>query len=77
VDNVTVKYSFSKNTGKFTLVITDDAGKVVQKQEFSNALAGQWQQTINLANLKGGIYFIQLQGLPGEKVPAIKLLKVK
>ncbi|HEX9512009.1 MAG TPA: T9SS type A sorting domain-containing protein [Puia sp.] len=77
VDNVTVKFGFRQNVGRFTLVVTDDAGRVVQKQEFNNAVAGQWQQTLNLGNLTRGVYFIQLYGLPGKKAQSIKLVKVK
>ena len=77
VDNVTVKYTFKQNVGKFTLAITDDAGRIVQKQEFNNVLAGAWQQTLNLGNLTRGAYFIQLVGLSGDKAQPIKLVKVK
>jgi len=77
VDNVTVKFGFRQNVGRFTLVVTDDAGRIVQKQEFNNAVAGQWQQTLNLGNLTRGVYFIQLVGLPGEKAQSIKLVKTK
>jgi hypothetical protein len=77
VDNVTVKVTFKQNVGKFTVAITDDAGRIVQKQEFNNVLAGAWQQTLNLDNLTRGVYFIQLVGLSGDKAQPIKLVKVK
>ncbi|HTI09475.1 MAG TPA: PA14 domain-containing protein [Puia sp.] len=77
VDNVTVKMAFKHNVGKFTLAITDDAGRIVQKQEFNNGYAGQWQQTLNLGNLTRGVYFIQLVGLPEEKAQPVKLVKMK
>jgi hypothetical protein len=76
VDNVTVKFDFQQNVGKFTLVITDAAGKVMQKHEFSNVPAGTWQKTLNLSNLTRGVYFIQIYGLD-EKVKSFKLVKMK
>ncbi len=77
VDNVTVKFDFQQNVAKFTLAITDASGKIVQKQEFSNVPAGNWQKILNLSNLTQGVYFIQLYGLSDEKVKSFKLVKVR
>ena len=77
-DNVTVKFDFQQNVSKFTLVIADISGTIVQKQEFSNVPAGPWVQTLNTSGLGNGTYFIRVLGLPaGQAVETFKVVKVK
>jgi hypothetical protein len=77
VDNVNVQLDLSEGVGKFTLVVVDVAGRVLQKQEFSNVPAGFWQYQLNLGSLNKGVYFIQVYGLPGNKPESFRLVKVK
>jgi hypothetical protein len=78
VDNVTVGFDFKQNVGKFAVVITDAAGRVVRREEFANGLAGRWQQTLNLSNLSRGTYFIQVLGTGiTEAVQSFKMVKVR
>jgi hypothetical protein len=77
VDNVTVNFDFQQNVAKFTLVVVDVAGRILQKQEFNSIPAGFWQHNLNLGNLNKGVYFIQGYGLPGDKPASFRLVKVK
>jgi hypothetical protein len=77
VDNVTVNFDFQQNVGKFTLVVVDVAGRILQKQEFNNIPAGTWYHELNLSNLNKGVYFIQAYGLPGDKPESFRVVKVK
>jgi predicted esterase len=78
VDNVTVKFDLQQNVSKFTLVIADVSGRIVQKQEFSDVPAGPWVQTLNLSSLGTGTYYVKVLGLPaGQAVETFKVVKVK
>jgi large repetitive protein len=77
VDNVTVSMDFKQDVSKFTVVLVDVAGRIVQRNEFDHAPAGRWQQTINLSNLPRGSYFMQVMGVFGESVKSFKLVKIK
>jgi PA14 domain/Secretion system C-terminal sorting domain/Fibronectin type III domain len=78
VDNVTVKFDLTQNVSKFTLVIADASGRIVQKQEFSDVPAGPWVQTLNTSSLGTGTYYVKVLGLPaGQAVETFKVVKVK
>jgi predicted esterase len=76
VDNVVVSLNLTQAAGKFTLVVVDAAGRIMQKQEFSGVPAGMWQQTLNFSGLTKGIYFIQVYGLPDGKTRSFQMVKV-
>jgi len=76
VDNVVVSLSLAQAADKFTLVVVDAAGRIMQKQEFSGVPAGMWQQTLNFSRLTKGIYFIQVYGLPDGKTRSFQMVKV-
>jgi predicted esterase len=75
-DNVIVSMNLAQAADKFTLVVVDGGGRIIQKQEFSGVPAGAWQQTLNFSRLTKGIYFIQLYGLPDGKRRSFQMVKV-
>ncbi|MGN6438463.1 MAG: PA14 domain-containing protein, partial [Agriterribacter sp.] len=78
-DDLTIKLSLSKNVSKLVVRITDINGKAVFVRELSGLTRGQWKQSlgVNGSHLLPGIYFIQIQGIPGETIPPIKVLKTR
>ena len=76
VDNVVVSLNLAQAADKFTLVVVDAAGRIMQRQEFSGVPAGTWQQTLNFSRLTKGIYFIQVYGLPDGKTRSFQMVKV-
>jgi len=76
VDNVVVSLDLAQAADKFTLVVADAEGRIMQKQEFSGVPAGMWQQTLNFSGLSKGIYFIQVYGLPDGKTRSFRMVKV-
>ncbi len=76
VDDIILKVNFTKNIGKFNVVVTDMAGRTIHANEFNDIKRGVWQQKIGLNGkaLKNGIYLIQVL-IPGEKATTIKVIK--
>ncbi|WP_431214311.1 fibronectin type III domain-containing protein [Puia sp. P3] len=76
IDNVVVTLDLAQGADKFTLVVVDGGGRIMQKQEFSGVPAGTWQQTLNFSRLTKGVYFVQVYGLPGGKTRTVQMVKV-
>ncbi|MGN6533114.1 MAG: T9SS type A sorting domain-containing protein, partial [Ginsengibacter sp.] len=76
IDDINLKVNFTKNISKFSVSVTDMAGKTIHTNQFSNIPAGLWQNKIGLKgrSLKSGIYLIHIV-VPGEKPRTIKVIK--
>lgn len=78
-DDVMIKLNLAKSASKVVIKVTDMSGKVVMLKEVANLPKGVWQQSSGLStkNLAPGIYIIQVQGLDGEILPPVRILKTK
>lgn len=78
-DDLTIKLSLSKNVPKLVIRITDMNGKAVFVKELSGLARGEWKQSlgVNGSYFVPGVYFIQIQGIPGEIIPPVKVLKTR
>ncbi|MBS1606367.1 MAG: T9SS type A sorting domain-containing protein, partial [Bacteroidetes bacterium] len=76
VDNIVVSLGLSKAADKFTLILVDVAGRIMQKREFSGVPTGTWQQTLNLSRLTKGVYLIRVLGLPDGMARSFRIVKV-
>jgi hypothetical protein len=78
-DAVTVQLAVADNLAILSVKITDLSGRVISLQRYRNIPAGIWQQRISLQGLalNPGTYFIQLDGVPGQRAQTVKILKIK
>jgi large repetitive protein len=78
-DDLMVKMSLANNVSKLVIKVTDASGRTVLTREFSNVQKGSWLQSVGLnqQQMPAGVYFIQVQGLSGETMAPMRILKVK
>ncbi|MFT3700823.1 MAG: PA14 domain-containing protein [Agriterribacter sp.] len=78
-DDIMVKMNLANNVSKLVIKVTDASGRTVMTKEFANVPKGSWLQSCGLNNQKltPGVYFIQAQGLNGETITPIRILKTK
>ena len=78
-DDLSVKMELANNVSKLVIKVTDASGRTVMTREYANVPKGNWLQSVGLNNQKiaPGIYFIQVQGLSGETMAPIRILKTK
>jgi predicted esterase len=78
-NDVTLSIPVKQNIPSLLVKVTDISGRIISIQRFKDIRSGIWQQRINLDNndLQPGIYLLQIEGLPENKLQVIKLVKRK
>ncbi|MCM5529400.1 T9SS type A sorting domain-containing protein [Parasegetibacter sp. NRK P23] len=76
VDDITVEMKLTSDVSRFTVQVIDMNGKVVYSKDVANAQKGTWLQKLGLnGRLPKGMYFIRVNGLPGQGVQILKVVK--
>jgi large repetitive protein len=78
-DDVMVKLNLANTASKLVIKVTDASGRMVLTREYSDVKKGSWLQAVGLdkQKLPAGVYFIQVQGINGETLTPIRVLKTK
>ena len=78
-DDVMVKLNVAHATSRLVIKVTDASGRTVLTREYANVPRGNWLQPAGLDKhkLPAGVYFIQIQGLSGETITPIRVIKLK
>ncbi|MBX3254218.1 MAG: fibronectin type III domain-containing protein [Chitinophagaceae bacterium] len=78
-DDVILKFSLQKDVPKMLVRIMDSKGKVMLVKEFSKLNKGEWNLPLGLngSYFAPGIYFMQVEGISGERIPPIKIMKTR
>ncbi|WP_153796960.1 fibronectin type III domain-containing protein [Foetidibacter luteolus] len=75
-DDIIVTLQLDKQVPKLDVAVYDASGKPVYRRGFGTVAKGRWQQKLGLngSSLKGGVYFVEVYGLPGrnERIKVIK-----
>ncbi|MCC6288582.1 MAG: fibronectin type III domain-containing protein [Chitinophagaceae bacterium] len=79
VNDVVLKLSLANDVSKLSVKVTDISGRVVLVRNYNNIYKGIWRETslFNNTNLNAGVYFINVQGITGDIIPPLRIVKMK
>ncbi|MFT3746773.1 MAG: PA14 domain-containing protein [Agriterribacter sp.] len=79
VNDVALKLSLANDASKLSVKVTDIFGRVVLIRNYNNIHKGVWRETslFNNTSLNAGVYFINVQGITGDVIPPLRIIKLK